>query len=233
MNKICFLIHGYLTDYRDFNGLPNELMKDYDQIILFQLPGHNHKSCLKAFTKNNTFNLIEEEMKRLTKDNVVDVIGFSLGGALALYIALKYKINKLVLLSPAIRYLNRYILLERSKYFRLLKKSEIKQYHQNSFDAIEFVMHNTLPKFSLTNGLTFCQIIDEVKKTKGLINVPTLIIRGTLDELVPSLTIEECLKRMDKKKVKVVKIEGIGHMMLRTPKKQEIIEQVKDFLEDK
>lgn len=233
MNKICFLIHGYLTDYRDFNGLPNELMNDYDQIILFELPGHNHKSCLKEFTKSNTFNLIDKEMKKLTSDSTIDVIGFSLGGALAIYIALKYKINKLVLLSPAIKYLNHQILLERGKYFTLLKSSQIKEYHQNSVDAIKFVMHNTLPKFTLTNGLTFCQIIDEVKKTKGRIKAPTLIIRGTLDELVPSSTIDECLKRMDESKVKVVKIEGIGHMMLRTPKKQEIIEYVKDFLEDR
>lgn len=231
MNKICFLIHGYLTDYRDFDGLPKELLNDYDQIILFELPGHNHKSCLKRFTKNNTFNLIDKEMKNLTKNNIVDVIGFSLGGALAIYIALKYKINKLVLLSPAIRYLNSQILFERGKYAKLLKKDERKIYHHNSVDAINFAFHNTLPKFTLINGLAFCQIVDEVKKTKGKITVPTLIIRGTIDELVPVSSINECIKRMDKNKVEVVKIEGIGHMMLRTPKKMEIIKKVKDFLE--
>lgn len=69
MSKICFLIHGYLTDYRDFKSLPFEIMKDYDQVILYQLPGHNHKCSLKQFTKGNTFKSIDNEIKKIIINN--------------------------------------------------------------------------------------------------------------------------------------------------------------------
>ncbi|MFR7882202.1 MAG: hypothetical protein ACLU5J_12620 [Christensenellales bacterium] len=37
MKKIVILIHGYLTDYNDFNHLPHQLTKLYDYVILISL----------------------------------------------------------------------------------------------------------------------------------------------------------------------------------------------------
>lgn len=233
MSKICFLIHGYLTDYRDFCGLPNKIMSLYDQVILYQIPGHNHKSCLRLFTMENTFNSIDNEMKKIIDGNEVDVIGFSLGGALAIYIASTYPIHKLVLLSPAIKYFNHHILLDRTSYIRKIKKDEKAIFYKNSFNAIDFTIHNTLPKFNLANGITFCKIIDKINRTSGRIHASVLIIRGRLDELVPQKVITECINRIDNSNVKVYNVDGIGHMMLRTPKGGIIIKKVKDFLEEK
>ena len=40
MSKICILIHGYLSDYRDFTALPAHLLNNYDQMIMLNIPGH-------------------------------------------------------------------------------------------------------------------------------------------------------------------------------------------------
>lgn len=233
MSKICFLIHGYLTDYRDFKSLPFEIMKDYDQVILYQLPGHNHKCSLKQFTKGNTFKSIDNEIKKIIINNTIDVVGFSLGGALAYHIALNYPIHKLVLLSPAVRYFNPRLLSSKIKYQKEALQEEKKLLRAKDKEAISFVLHNTFPKFTLANGLVFCSIVNEIQKEKGTINTPTLIIRGSLDELVPERVITDISKRCTNPKVEVMKVQGIGHMMLRTEKEKLIVNKIKNFLEEK
>ncbi len=233
MSKICFLIHGYLTDYRDFKSLPQEIMKDYDQVILYQLPGHNHKCSLKLFTKGNTFKSIDEEMKKIILNNTIDVIGFSLGGALAWHIALNYPIHKLVLMSPAIRYFNLTLLSSKINYKKNLEAKERHNLISNDKEAISFVMHNTFPKFTLRNGAAFCAIVNDIQKEEGSINIPTLIIRGDLDELVPKRVITEISHRCTNPHVEIFKVPGIGHMMLRTEKEKQIVDKIKNFLEEK
>ena len=46
----------------------------------------------------------------------VDVIGFSLGGAVAKYLAQSVSVHKLVLIAPAIKYLRNPVLTERLDY---------------------------------------------------------------------------------------------------------------------
>ena len=233
MSKICFLIHGYLTDYRDFKSLLLEIMKDYDQVILYQLPGHNHKCSLKLFTKGNTFKSIDDEMKKIILNNTVDVIGFSLGGALAWHIALNYPIQKLVLMSPAIRYFNPAFLSSKINYQKGLETKDKQVLKNNDKEAISFVMHNTFPKFTLKNGVIFCTIVNAIYKEEGNVNVPTLIIRGTLDELVPEKVISEISHRCTNPHIEIFKVPGIGHMMLRTQKEKQIVDKIKNFLEEK
>ena len=55
----------------------------------------------------------ELALKRLQKEvDRVIVVGFSMGGLIAMYLALRYKIDKLVLLSAAAKYISPRILLK-------------------------------------------------------------------------------------------------------------------------
>ncbi len=237
MSKICIFIHGYLTDYKDFQKLPSELMKEYDQIILLTLPGHSDKSLINDFTKDNVFNYINHEIKEIINNNIVDVVGFSLGGALSWYIALNYRINKLILLAPANSYFNFFLINSKIKYLQELNKLEkskkIKlkaELKSRDNEAIKFILQNTLPKFSVKNGYHFCKIINEINKNKGTINVPMLVIRGNLDELVPKKSVDICFDRCINTYKEMYEIPDIGHMMLRTHRQEEIINKIKQFL---
>lgn len=237
MSKICVLIHGYLTDSSDFVSLPKQLIKYYDQVRLLCLPGHSHKSLINDFTKNNVFKYIHKELDDIIKDNTIDVIGFSLGGALAWYIALNYKINKLVLLAPANNYLNFFLLNSKIKYLNSLNKLEeetknkLKQeLKDREKQAIDFIIKNTLPKFNLKNGYNFCKIINFINKDKSNINIPLLIVRGDLDELIPVSSIMKCYNKCLHNNKEIYNIPDIGHMMLRTHREQDIIDKIKNFL---
>ena len=241
MSKVCVLIHGYLTNYLDFQLLPKKLIEHYDQVILLCLPGHNHKDSIYDFKKDAVFKYIHKEMDQIVENNTVDVIGFSLGGALAWYIALNYKINKLVLLAPANNYINFFLLNAKIRYLRTLDKLEEplrqklkEELKQKDKEAIDFIIKNTIPKFNISNGFHFCKIINEINKNKSNINIPLLVIRGDLDELVPKKSADLVYGRCINENKHMYNIPDIGHMMLRTNRHDDIIKRVIDLLiEDK
>lgn len=238
MPKVCVLIHGYLTDFHDFVSLPRELSSDYDQVILLSLPGHECKKNLKYFKMKNVINYVENEINQVITNNQVDVIGFSLGGALAKYLAVKFPLHKVVLLSPAIKYFNISLIKEKTKYINEIKKNankeeyaqELAEFRKNDRDAFQFVMNNTFKKFSLANGIEFCKIVNYITKAPGTIACPMLIVRGSLDELVPPTVIKECYDLCTNADKQVYEIMGIGHMLLRTKHEKTIIKEIKKFL---
>lgn len=243
MSKICILIHGYLTDFRDFTVLPGRIAKNYDQVILLNLPGHQ-EGQIKKFTRNNVFEYLEKEMNKVVRDkdgnlNIIDVIGFSLGGALTWYLAHHYELNSIVLLSPAIYYLNFNLYFERKKYLKSLKNLEeeekqmaIKKYKERFDEALQFAKENTFQRFTPKNAIEFIKIINKVKKEREDLNVPMLLVRGNLDELVSKKSINICLKHNIHPVKETFLLEDIGHMMLRTDRADDIISRIIKFLEE-
>lgn len=240
MSRICVFIHGYLTNFRDFTTLPSKLIGHYDRIIILSLPGHQ-EGQLRKFKKADVFTYLHDEFDTLFVDpnNKVDVVGFSLGGALTWYLSHHYKFNKIVLLSPAIFYLNPQLVVDERKFFNSLKnldeeqqKEEKRKFKERRKTALNFAKKNTLTKFNLQNAYQFVRIINEVKKYKDDINIPMLIVRGNLDELVSMKSVDFCLKHNINPNVKKMLIKDIGHMMLRTDRGEEIIEKITNFLED-
>ncbi len=238
MKKIVILIHGYLTDYNDFNHLPHQLTKLYDYVILISLPGHGKYHNMKNFKVNNTIKLIEDEVEFHSRLGYVDLIGYSLGGALVRYLCVKYKtIKKAVLISPATYYFSPLFGIERMKYlFGGKTKDERKKNYQELRDndkmAYHVVRRHTLKRFKLDNGITFCKLIQKINKIKGFNPTSTLIIWGKLDELVPKSSVNFCYRNCINNKKALVMIDGVGHVMLRSNKEQIIIDKIMEFLNE-
>ena len=228
MKKIVILIHGYLTDYNDFNHLPHQLTKLYDYVILISLPGHGKYHNMKNFKVNNTIKLIEDEVEFYSRLGYVDLIGYSLGGALVRYLCVKYKTIKKA--SPLFG-------IERMKYlFGGKTKDERKKNYQELRDndkmAYHVVRRHTLKRFKLDNGITFCKLIQKINKIKGFNPTSTLIIWGKLDELVPKSSVNFCYRNCINNKKALVMIDGVGHVMLRSNKEQIIIDKIMEFLNE-
>ena len=72
---------------------------------------------MNNFTLDNMKVLLDETLPKLCERfDKVDVIGFSLGGAVAKYLAQSVSIHKLVLIAPAVKYLQNPVLTERLNY---------------------------------------------------------------------------------------------------------------------
>ena len=166
MTRAVLLIHGFATDASDFINLKPYLEKIYDEVSNKNLPGHGLKNHLKKFKVEETFLFIMNEFDVLKKKyDSVDIIGFSLGGALATYIASHHEVNKLVLLAPSNEYFNLQSMTSRTRYFfdylwahfshhnEVLSKQ--KELLINDRKAVHLLVKQLMPNYNFHSFKTF------------------------------------------------------------------------------
>lgn len=99
------LIHGFSSTLSIFTDLVNRLSVDGFTISVPCLPGHGaHPEDLLTVNRQDWLQTVENAFDFLNQQcKQVIVIGFSLGGALAIHLACKHpNIKKLILIAPAI-----------------------------------------------------------------------------------------------------------------------------------
>ena len=106
--KAILIIHGFAGGTYDEENLANylELNRCFD-VYQFTLPGHD--KSLRKVKYQEWIKKSEEKIEWLIKNgyNNIYLIGHSMGGVIATYLATKYKqIKKLVLAAPAFHYLD-------------------------------------------------------------------------------------------------------------------------------
>jgi esterase/lipase len=251
MNAVL-IIHGYLSSIRDFGTLPDELKPYYDEVIKVSLPGHGDGESLDNFTLENMKILLDETLPKLCqKYSKVDVIGFSLGGAVAKYLAQSVSVHKLVLIAPAIKYLRNPVLTERLDYLfqrttyvgllykdtpflKMMPKAFIEtvcDLYEHDKTGLQFAIKRAKTKFRPKNGVTFVKVIAYINRKKKPIECPLLIVWGALDELVPYKAVEYCYKKCTNPEKEILVVPGVGHMMLRAKHMGPVKEKVIAFLQ--
>lgn len=248
--KAVVFIHGYLSSPSDFGVLPSLLKQNYDQVIQITLPGHGENDSIKDFNYYQALVLINEILPQIFFDyEKVDLIGFSLGGAIARYLAIQYPVNRLVLLAPSVYYFSPLLIFRRLNYlfqntssyglvnYNLTKGSLIKNLneHKNQIlnhdkDALKYFLKVIMPKFNLSNGITFVKLINYMNQAQGFIKASTLIIWGYLDELVPYFSVKKCYDDCINQEKELMIIPYVGHMLLRSKNMDDVIIKIKNFL---
>lgn len=252
MSKAVITIHGFLTDTKDFGRL-YEYLDFYDEVVACEVPGHNcDKPDFKKFTVDGTLVEITSCYDKLRKKHdEVDVIGFSMGGALASYLCFVRDVNKCVLLSPANKFLNPRFVLEYIKFYtsfrrktyksasgkrrerRITVRKEMKPHRRNLAVCLNLEFKRILPNLNGRTYRVFRKLVSIANKTinvKSSTSTPTLIIRGNLDELVPKSSVEYLNKHFTN--CKTVAVEDVGHGMLYTNRDNVLIPMITEFLSD-
>ena len=126
MSRAVMTIHGFLTDTKDFGRL-YDYLDFYDEVKPCEIPGHNGKLDFTKFTVESTLVEVTGCFDRLKREHdEVDVVGFSMGGALASYLAVTRKVNRCVLMAPANKYLNPRFVFDAMKYYIALQQTTYK-----------------------------------------------------------------------------------------------------------
>lgn len=163
--KALLCIHGLLSSGNDYLYYKSFLYKYYDYIHIIDLPGHG--SNYLEFNLNNTLNYVLKEYDKLNANyNNIDILGYSLGGVLATYIAIYKNVNKIILLAPAFSYIN-------------IKNYKIKNIKSNSINLKDKLSIKKIKYF-----YTFTKIVNEIEQRINYIYQPICIIWGNDDLLV-------------------------------------------------
>ncbi len=249
MSKAVITIHGFLTTTQDF-GCLNDYLADYDEIAVVQIPGHNGKTDFSLFTKQSTVNVLLSTFDDLAKKHQqIDVIGFSMGGALAQYLCVKRNVNKVVLMAPSNKFFNVKFPFEWTKFFFSLKKSsganasgtkrekakfarmQAQPYWKDVVGSLAMAFNRLLPNISLATFSTFSYMMKMVNNAviqANAIETPTLLVYGKQDELISLSSV--CFVQKHFSNVQVKSYNGVGHGLLYSHLDKQIIGDIVGFL---
>lgn len=175
-------IHGFSGGPYEVEPFASYLREQTDwQITVPTLSGHGEALYLRGFTAKHWLMDAELAYRTLAKkvDEVI-VVGFSMGGVIALYLAKRYKVKKLVLLSAAAKYVSPTQLAKDMKmlaseaYRRNLYRNELFLRYQPKF--------NNVPLSAIVEFMKLVQIVAPYYKD---IQNPIFIVQGKLDGIVP------------------------------------------------
>ncbi len=225
-HKAILLIHGFAGGIYDVEALANtlEYNRNFD-VFTFTLPGHDHIFNNKI-TKEDWLKAAENQIKDLIMHGYKDIylIGQSMGGLIASYLAVKYKqVKKLVLASAAFQYLQcadgNINVVESLK----ITPNIIKTYNPN--DIINRVVSQPVTAYK-----QFMDLTAMLQNIPSQITIPTLVIHGTSDDIVPADSSKKIYQLINNKNKELVLLEGYSHDLFRGDKKDKPIRAVEIFL---
>ncbi len=225
--KAVLIIHGFGGGPYDLEYLTNmlEVNRKFDTYT-FTLPGHD--VGIGTVDRKDWVKSVDEHMEMLINYGYKDiyVIGHSMGGVLASYVASKYKeVKKLVLLAPAFHYLNFNGKLNNVNNIidSLRVGTEVmKEYKDELLGRFLKLPRNAL--------IQFVEIVRDLYDTPKFIKTPTLIIEGTKDNVVPFSSALYVYDSIKSKKKSLVYVKDVNHDLIRSKRKEEITSLVIKFL---
>ncbi len=252
MKRAILLIHGFLSDMTDFDVLIPHLEARYDLVHRIVLPGHGPENDYNydKFNKEDTFKHLTETFDDIHRRySEIDVLGFSMGGALASCLSSFRNFNKLILLAPANKYFNPKALITTTEFsarnFTSLEKAIakkepkdqeayknlLKAVASDSSTGLSFVLRKYLRSYIWKAYNEFKDIVLNCNKDLVEIKNPVLICWGKLDQLVPQQSVEFLYSICTNPNRQLKIYEGITHLMLMSQNYEPILQDILNFID--
>ncbi len=217
--KAVLIIHGFAGGTYDEEKLANFLERHAKlDVYSFTLPGHE-KRTFKTVKYQEWIKESEDMLNRLINYGYKDIylIGHSMGGVIATYLASKYKrVKKLVLAAPAFNYL---VANDESNAIEKMKKG-MDAIKNNDKDEIL----TRFLKLPLTSINEFVKLVKKYKKSYLEVKIPVLIVQGDMDTLVPLESSLNIYEELLSKKKKIVILKNITHDIFREDSEKAFVE---------
>lgn len=234
-------IHGLSDSLLYWEFLASNLKQDY-QIIRMDLRGHGESDLGKDEVN---IDLYVDDLKNLLDDlnlNKVDLIGFSLGGAVALDFSLKYPENvSSLLLMSSFSKSDEYLTNIFTQFKDALKNSfedfydlilpmvlcpEVIEDNRQALNQIREFASKTANTDAYINAVDACMEFD-VDDSLSKIEVPTLVMSGKYDE-ISLLTSQRQLQKKIKNSELIV-FDNVKHNLLVGKNNERILDTLKKF----
>lgn len=221
-NKLgCLIIHGFGGGIYEIESLDNYLIRHGYITSCPKLKGHTgNGKDMKNADYNDWIDSAEEELIRLKeKTNNIAIMGFSMGGLIAMNLAFKYDIKAMVTINTPIYYWNiKRVCLNIYDDLRNKELSNCKRYINAKKSA---------PIISMIN---FLHLLNNTKIKLPKIDCPLLILQTKDDDttrLKSSDYIYDNISSVDKR---ITLYENGGHQILSSKYKEKVLMDIEEFI---
>ena len=228
LKKAVLIIHGFAGGMYDEEELANYLkLNTRFDIYQFTLPGHTGR--IRKVKYQEWINKSEKMINFLINNGYSNIylIGHSMGGVIATYLAGKYsQVKKLVLAAPAFHYLkSRGDEVDIKDSIKLAPKI-LKAY------GISDVFDRFL-KSGIGAAKEFMTLIKVYYGTPREVTCPVLLIQGKSDDIVPMASSKYVYDNVGSNLKRLEYFDDVNHDVFRKKHKEEIFKLTKEFLNDK
>lgn len=223
----CLCIHGFTGNPSEVEPLVNHIKKHTDwRIAVPTLPGHGESLALKGVRYNEWIEHAEAELEELLRTcDTVYVVGFSMGGLIASYLAVHYSIDKLILLSAAAYYVNPKQLVVDIK--EMIRDSFKGQLRENEL----FVRYmRKIKETPIAATLQFRKLVASIRPLLNKVTIPTLIAQGESDGVVPPRSAQYLYENIGAPEKKLLYIKESKHLICHCTERDKLFHEVVDFL---
>lgn len=224
----CLCIHGFTGNPAEIEPLVQYLSQHTEWLISVPtLPGHGEVLNLRGVGYEQWIDYAERELQKLlqTCDSVY-VVGFSMGGMIASYLAVHYPVKKLILLSAAAYYVSPKQLA--TDILEMIKDALGGRLSENElFERYKRKIKET----PLAATLQFRKLVASIKPLLDKVTVPTLIAQGECDGVVPPKSAQYLYEHIGTTQKKLVYFKNSKHRICHCNENEELFSEVITFLD--
>jgi len=224
------IIHGYTGGPYEVEPLKEYLQAQTDwELYVPTLPGHGRELALDGVLYEEWLEEAESRLQAMKKKYTkVYLIGFSMGGMIASYLAAQTKINKLVLLAPACKYISpKHWLINTVEVLRDLIKGNL---HNNRLYKRYRRKVGAIP---LQANVQFAKLISYTRNYLKDIQAPVFIVHGLQDDVVPLRATKYVYEKIGSKEKTAVLFADSDHHLCLGADQAQLNQMVYQFLTKK
>ena len=224
--KAILLIHGFAGGNYDYGDLGNDLQlfRNFD-VYTFTLPGHE-KTKINDVTKEDWIRAAEIQLEKIINNGYkkIYVIGHSMGGIIASHLASKYsEVSKLVLAAPAFKYLS--FKDDKLDVIGSIKKVPRIFQEYDSEEVISRILKQPIPTVK-----EFMDLVEVHTNDIKKITIPTLIIYGLNDEIIPIDSVNYVFDNIKSSSVTLIELENLNHNLFVNNRYEDVKKIIVSFL---
>ncbi|MGD6796383.1 alpha/beta hydrolase [Metabacillus indicus] len=225
--KGCLCIHGFTGAPYEVEPLVSYLQERTDWVLKTPtLPGHGETPSLKGIEFSEWIAHAENELRDLLEEcSEVYIIGFSMGGLIAAYLASRYPVEKLVLLSAAAHYLNpRQMLLDVKGLIADAIRGE------GAKNELFIRYRKKVMETPIAAALQFRKLVRYIRPLLEKITIPVLIVQGECDGMVPVKSAVYIYEKVRSRQKELCFMPCSKHLICHGEEFPELAEVIENFL---
>lgn len=215
--RACMLIHGFTGGPYELGPLADHLRKRGVLCTVPELPGHGGKLReLKRYTRADWIaKALTEAEKLVERCGPIDLVGFSMGGLLATYVANRLPVRRLALLGTPVIYISPGRMIR--DIAERLAGSRTKDTPGKAGTPVRAVVE-------------FMKLVKEIRPEFEQVSVPTLIVQGAEDHIVHPYSAKYIYEKISAPKELLI-LPNSRHLLCFGEEADRLFGEVEQFLQ--